>query len=264
MITVENDTFLRVKPNSPTIFVDEGYRVTYIYKSDIEDVFTPLDVCISKDASLKLFGIIDSDLKDNLDLSIFLKENSFCKIFLLNLGQGLSANIRTELLGEKAYIDIKVMHILVEEKEFRLDIYQRHLAPYSKSNLIVKGILKDKSKMFFRGNINIEKEAEGVSAYQMNRALILEDGPMVESIPMLEIKNNNVERCSHGSAIGRIDREGLFYLESRGIDKKTAIKVLSVAFLQDLLDELFADVPFLRNSVTGKLEDTFKESNQYV
>ncbi|MBC7321428.1 SufD family Fe-S cluster assembly protein [bacterium] len=259
MITLENDVFLRLNPNGSNLVIDEGHRATYIYESDIEKASTPLDIYVAKNASLKLFGIIDSKLEDNLDISISLRENSFCKIFLLNLGQSLSINIRTELLEERACIDIKVMHILVEEKEFKLDISQKHLASYSKSNLIVKGILKDKSRMSFKGNINIEKKAEKVSAYQINRTLILEDGPMVESIPILEIENDNVELCSHGSAIGRIDEEELFYLESRGLDKKIAVKMLSVAFLQDLLDELFTDVPFLKNSVTGQLEDIFKE-----
>lgn len=258
MIPLENDVFLRLNSNDSTLIVDKDYKLVYVHTSDTEETFTPLNIYVSENTSLRLFSTVNSKVENKIDISIFLKEHSFCKVFLLNLGQSLSIDIKTELLGEKASVDIKTIYILPRAENLNLNVFQRHIAPFSKSNLVVKGVLKDKAKSSFKGIINVGEEAEMVSAYQINRTLILEDGPVVESIPILEIENDKVERCSHGSTIGRINEEELFYLETRGINRKNAVNILSIAFLQDLLDEFFTEVSFLKNSITKEVEDILR------
>ncbi|MCX7795736.1 MAG: SufD family Fe-S cluster assembly protein [bacterium] len=258
MILPRNEVFLRFNTNSHILVIDEGHEVTYFYESNLEKRFMPLDIYVDKNASLKLIWIIDSEIEGDFDVSIYLGENSFCKVFLLNLGQSFSVNIKVELLEKKTDVDIKTVYVLLGEENFNLNVFLRHLAPFSKSNLVVKGILKNEAKLSFKGAINIGKIAEKVSASQVNRTLVIGDGPTVESVPILEIENDNIEKCSHGSVVRGINDEDLFYIESRGIEERTAIKILSVAFLQDLLDESLIEAPFLRDFITEKLMNIFQ------
>ena len=84
----------------------------------------------------------------------------------------------------------------------------------------------------------MRKEARGTNAIQTNRNLKLSDDAWAESVPNLEIENNDV-KCSHASAVGPVDADQRFYLESRGVPPETAEQLIVLGFM----DELLADVP---------------------
>jgi Fe-S cluster assembly protein SufD len=106
--------------------------------------------------------------------------------------------------------------------------------------------------MNLKGLIKIEENADESQGYQKSDLLILNDSTAV-SIPDLEIKNNNV-KCSHGSSISRLDREKIFYLETRGLDEKSAKDVMINAFLSSILENLEEDEKGKLNKlITAKL-----------
>src|SRR3989338_9990957 len=114
--------------------------------------------------------------------------------------------------------------------EFYIETIQLHKAPGSLSDLLIKGVFEDKSKFIYQGLIRLEKEAQKSHAYQKNQNLILSPGVFVDSRPFLEILANDVF-CTHGSTTGKLNKDQLFYAESRGLSKKTAQNMLVSGFV---------------------------------
>ena len=132
-------------------------------------------------------------------------ENLSGELYFDIKSQGVNLNIYGVYKGEK-------------NNEFKISTYQNHLAPASTSSLLIKGVFYDHSKLFYRGLIRIEKEAQKSHAYQKNKNLILSDSSFVDSKPYLEILANDVF-CTHGSTTGRIDSEQMFYAKARGLSE---------------------------------------------
>ncbi len=114
---------------------------------------------------------------------------------------------------------------------------QDHLAPNTTSDLLFKGALKDESRAVWRGMIYVAPEGNKTDGYQANRNLILSDKARADSIPGLEILTDDV-RCTHGATVGRIDQDQVFYLESRGIPKQEAEKLIVEGFFESVLERI--------------------------
>lgn len=111
---------------------------------------------------------------------------------------------------------------------------QHHLAPRTTSDLVFKGAVQGRSASVYSGLIRIAKEARHTVANQTNRNLLLSSEAQAESVPNLEIENNDV-RCSHASAVGPIDDDQRYYLESRGVPPDVAQRLIVQGFFADLL-----------------------------
>lgn len=114
---------------------------------------------------------------------------------------------------------------------------QDHLAPHTTSNLLFKGAVDDNARSVYSGMIHIGKDARGTVAHQTNRNLLLSAGASAESVPNLEIENNDV-KCSHASAVGPIDEDHRYYLESRGVPPTDAERLIVLGFFADLLSRV--------------------------
>lgn len=118
---------------------------------------------------------------------------------------------------------------------------QHHVAPRTTSDLLFKGAVEDHAKSVYSGLIRISKDGRGTSANQTNRNLVLSAHASAESVPNLEIDNNDV-KCSHASAIGPIDDDHRYYLESRGVPPEVAERLIVQGFFADLLQRIPDDV----------------------
>lgn len=132
---------------------------------------------------------------------------------------------------------------------------QDHIAPRTMSNLLFKGAVQGHSRAVYTGLIHIGKDAAGVDAYQTNHNIKLSDGAWAESVPNLEIENNDV-RCSHASAVGPVDEDQRFYLESRGVRPATAERLIVLGFFDDVLERLAVPgaIAPLRQEIMAKLD----------
>ena len=91
-----------------------------------------------------------------------------------------------------------------------------HIRPHCDSLELYKGILDQKSRGVFDGTIIVRPDAQKTNSRQVNRNILLSENAIIDSKTTLEILNDDV-KCSHGSTIGQIDEEALFYMRSRGI-----------------------------------------------
>lgn len=129
-----------------------------------------------------------------------------------------------------------------EAEEFHVETIQHHVAPGSLSDLLIKGVFEDKSKLLYQGLIRLEKTAQQSHAYQKNQNLILSPGVFVDSRPFLEILANDVF-CTHGSTTGKLNKDQLFYAISRGLSEKEAQAMLVSGFIDEIYDKVKEKIP---------------------
>ena len=123
------------------------------------------------------------------------------------------------------------------QQQFDLVAKSIHNAPRTVSDILTKGALTGSSKCLYRGLVRIEKNAFGSNGYQKEDTLLLSEDAAADSIPNLEIENNDV-RCTHGASIGRIDREKLFYMKSRGLNDELATREYVKGFFEPLIQKI--------------------------
>jgi Fe-S cluster assembly protein SufD len=138
-----------------------------------------------------------------------------------------------------------------EGQWFDLQPYVRHLAPRATSDVLFKGALQGKSHTVFRGNIFVHKDAVGTATDETNRSLILSPGARADSTPFLEIECADIT-AGHGSATGQIDARHLFYLESRGIDREQALRLIVQGFFREILTEV--ELPGVEDRAMSHIE----------
>jgi len=117
------------------------------------------------------------------------------------------------------------------------DTQQLHLAPNTTSDLLFKGALLDQSRSVWQGMIYVAPGADKTDGYQTNRNLIISKDARADSIPGLEILADDV-RCSHGATIGKIDKDQIFYLTSRGIPRAEAEQLIVEGFFDPIMQRI--------------------------
>ncbi len=129
-----------------------------------------------------------------------------------------------------------------------------HAVPSCESNEQYKGIYDDKSKGVFSGTIIVREDAQKTNAIQSNQGLLLSDTASLSTKPQLKIWADDV-KCTHGATVGQIDKDALFYLQSRGIKKREAMGLLIRAFAGDITREVSQEGlrSYLEDAITEKL-----------
>jgi Fe-S cluster assembly protein SufD len=112
-----------------------------------------------------------------------------------------------------------------------------HARPHCTSRELYKGILDGRSRGVFHGKILVRRDAQKTDAMQTNRNLLLSREALVNSTPALEILADDV-KCKHGSTIGQLDANAMFYLRSRGLGEAEARALLTYAFAADVVGRI--------------------------
>jgi len=167
------------------------------------------------------------------------------------------ARLRTDcrMVGRGATGELDAVYFGEGDQTLDFRTFQEHIAPDCTSNLLFKGAGGGRSRSVYTGMIRVGKQARGTNAFQTNRNVKLSDGAWAESVPNLVIENNDV-RCSHASAVGPVDEEQRFYLESRGVPTDEAERLIVSGFFDEVLTRLpVAGIAApLRRTVAAKFE----------
>ncbi len=156
-----------------------------------------------------------------------------------------------DLVGPGAEVRPLGIYFADEGQWFDLQPYVRHIAPHAKSDVLFKGALQGRSRTVFRGNIYVHKDAVGTDTDENNRSLILTEGARADATPFLEIECADIT-AGHGSATGQIDALHLFYLESRGIPRDEALRLIVAGFFREVLGEI--DLPGVEDAAVAEIE----------
>jgi len=143
----------------------------------------------------------------------------------------------SRLVGEGSRSEMFSINPVEGTREIDQRTLQDHVAPHAFSDLLYLNALDDKSRTIFAGLIKVEPGAKGTDAYQKVRNLILSDDADPNSMPGLEILNDEV-RCSHGATNGPVSEEELFYLQARGIGRDAGRRLIVNGFFNSLLERL--------------------------
>ncbi len=140
------------------------------------------------------------------------------------LGAGSENELRTTFLGSGTQVH-----------DFRT--HQLHHGARSRSTLLSKGAVADTSRSIYTGLIEIEKGAKRTDARQTNHNLLLSPGAHADSVPNLDIRENDV-MCAHASSVGPLDELQRWYLESRGVTRDDAERLMIQGFFYEMLANL--------------------------
>ncbi len=137
-------------------------------------------------------------------------------------GAGASTELRSAYLGTGDQVhDVRTL--------------QDHAAPHTTSDLLCKGAVAGTSRSVYSGLIRVRRGAVRTNAFQTNRNLVLDERAHADSVPNLDIEENDV-RCSHASTVGPFDEDQRYYLESRGIPPERAERLIVLGFFDDIVD----------------------------
>jgi len=191
------------------------------------------DLILAEKAHLSIFQKQKVGREIAVFISDHISENKDATVssFILDLGSSITDRfLAAELIGEGGAANITGVYNPKNGQRFYYDTQQNHNASYTKSDLLFKGVLGKNAYSSWKGNILISQNTKGTNGYQKNDNLLIDPLVKAESIPGLEIMTDDV-RCSHGVTMSNIDKNQMFYLQSRGINKADAEKLIVDGFL---------------------------------
>jgi len=233
---INNKVFISLGENSNLSLVD-FYKCENIFKYFNNTIH---NYTIKKDAVLKKFSInasLDSSYNYNLT-KVKSYSNSIFENFLLSLGPSLIKNeVHCNLLENYSSCFLNGIMLLNGDQHHELKTNVNHKYENCKSSQLIKSVLLDKSNGTYQGKIYVDKKAQKTNGYQLSKALILSESSEFNSKPELEIYADDV-KCSHGSTIGNIDENSIFYLMSRGLTRQQANKMIVEGFLNEVIETI--------------------------
>jgi len=228
------------------VYVDEGASVSYVHESasptESADALHAgiVEIRVMQGASLK-FVELQSWGKHVWNFSherVHVDRGGSVDWIFGAIGSRLTKNFsELDLVGEGASGRMSGFYFTDGNQHLDHDTQQNHLAPHTTSDLLFKGALKGKSRSVWQGMIYVAKGAQKTDGYQANRNLVLEEGARADSIPGLEILADDV-RCTHGATVGKMEKEPLFYVKSRGIPQKEAERVVVEGFFDPIMQRI--------------------------
>ncbi|HET6645867.1 MAG TPA: Fe-S cluster assembly protein SufD, partial [Pyrinomonadaceae bacterium] len=156
----------------------------------------------------------------------------------INLGGQLSRHdIHVKMANEGAECWVDGLYVVGSDQHTDTHSVIDHQQPHCTSHQLYKGILDDRSRAVFNGKIFVRHGAQKTDAMQTNKNLLLSTDARVDTKPQLEILADDV-KCAHGAAVGQIDQDELFYLETRGIHPDLARNLLTYGFAEEVIAKI--------------------------
>ena len=225
-----------VDKNSSINIFEKLISNTKIFRNNIVDIY------VNEDSKVNFFSLQDLN-EESHNFSTkrsFTSKNALCDFYNFDFGGLLNYNDVSTELNEGSYSNIYGIYFADKNQHFNLASSSIHNSNNTYSHLFTKGILDDKSNSIYRGLIKIKENAFNSNGYQKEDIIILSDDAKADSIPNLEIDNNEV-KCSHGASIGHIDKDKLFYLMSRGLNRSKSYEFMILGFLSEIIDKIKED-----------------------
>ncbi|MFI5252554.1 MAG: Fe-S cluster assembly protein SufD [Bacteroidota bacterium] len=156
----------------------------------------------------------------------------------ISFGGALTRNNISALLNaEGCECTLNGLSLATGQQHFDNHTTIDHAKPNCVSHELYKSIIDGKARGVFNGKIFVRKDAQKTDAKQTNKTLLLSDEATIDTKPQLEIFADDV-KCTHGAAVGQLDEEQIFYLQTRGIGLETARDLLTFAFAADVVQRI--------------------------
>ena len=221
--------------NSKSVFIEE-----FISLDSIENFSTSVTEILQEENSEIEYLNVQND-KNNFhfnSINISQKQNSISNCFTFSYSGALVRNnLNIKLKEKNCYSNMYGFYALREKSHVDNHTTVDHIDENSISNEHYKGIMDNNSNGVFNGKIFVRKKAQKTNAFQSNNNILLSDEAKINTKPQLEIWADDV-KCSHGCTVGQLDKEAIFYLQSRGISREKAISMLLGAFSEEIIEKI--------------------------
>ena len=212
------------------------------------------EVFVKENAKVVIDKVQSEEPKNNLisTVQVNQKANSTFKINTATVsGDFVRNGVNIDVDGENCTSEMNGLYMQKGIQHVDNHTKISHLKPNCTSFELYKGVLRDKSTGVFNGKVIVAVDAQKIEAYQQNKNIILSREATMNAKPELEIFADDV-KCSHGTTTGQFDEEAIFYLQTRGISKESAKKLLIEAFADEVIDKV--DSEELRIWIKEKLD----------
>lgn len=157
---------------------------------------------------------------------------------IIGFGSDLSrVDIDVTHAGSHAFAKMNVIYLLDGKELFDLHSVIEHAMPHGTTEENVRGIVADRARVVFNGRIHIHRDAQKTLAELNNRNLLMSDKAEINTKPELEIYADDV-KCAHGATIAELDKEALYYMQSRGLTRAQAQVMLNFGFINELVEQM--------------------------
>ena len=201
---------------------------------------TSVFCCIKENATLNHIRIF-SNADEAINISSLYTdqaEGSSYKYFqFVDSGALHRSDIYGRLNGVNSSCSLSGLTLSKDKQHSATYINTDHAKPHCTSSQNFKFILNDMSSGVFNGRTVVQEDSQKTNSRQSNKNLLLSDKALMNSNPQLEIYADDV-KCAHGSTTGALDKEALFYMQSRGINKEEASSLLIRGFASELINEV--------------------------
>ncbi len=208
-----------------------------------------MEIVVDKDARLEYYKIQNEASQNNNVSTTDIHQigKSYTHTVTISLDGGIVRN-NLNMILDAEFCESHLYGLYFQQGQSHIDNHTLvdNVKPNCYSNQLYKGIMDGHSTGVFNGKIFVQRDAQKTNAYQSNKNILLSDTSSVNTKPQLEILADDV-KCSHGCTVGRLDDEGLFYLQSRGITEKNAKSLLLHAYADDILEKI--NLPVIRNYI---------------
>jgi Fe-S cluster assembly protein SufD len=169
---------------------------------------------------------------------VTLGRDATARIGEVGLGAKLGRlDLGVRLTGDGSSSEVVGLYFGEGEQTLDYRMVITHEGRSTTSDVFLKGAVEDSAQSVFTGLLRIEKDARGTSTFETNRNLVLSENAKAQSVPNLEILCDDVV-CGHGSSVGPLELEHLYYLQSRGLTRIRAERLLIRGFFQEVIDRL--------------------------
>ncbi len=216
-----------------------------------------IEIFVGKNAQFDYYDLEESTENTSRLSSLWLEQKADSRVVIngLTIYNGRTRNEYHCSFAEPGS-ELKLYGMGIADRNRKIDTYS--LVDHDSENCHTEELFKysvdDNSLGAFTGLIKVAPGAKKTEAYQSNRNLIGSDNARMYSKPQLEIYNDDV-KCSHGSAVGKLDEMQLFYMRTRGLDDAQARLLLKQAFMADVIDKV--SIPGLKERLTLMVERRF-------
>lgn len=252
--SIFNHTLVVLEDNAEAFMVDDYHSGTADQQTFASNV---VELILGKNSQLRYVQVQDwgRNVHSMLNERALLDDRAELKSLHVTLGAKWARHsIGSRLQGRDTLAEMLGISFADGDQFFDHHTWQEHESPYASSDLEFKTALKDSARTVYSGLIRVHEGAQKTDAYQQNRNLILSRKARADTIPNLEIAANDV-RCTHGATISQVEPEHIFYLESRGIARTDAQKLIVEGFFRPVIDRIPVEEiqDFLQGAIARKV-----------
>lgn len=215
---------------------------SYVCADNVEDCFTNsvTETIVGEGAKVVIDKVQNETKKNNLICTdqVYQSANSTSKINTITVsGDFVRNGLNIDVDGENCTSEMNGLFLLKDKQHVDNHTKVNHLKPHCTSIELYKGVLADNSTGVFNGRVKVFEDAQKIEAYQQNKNILLSQNATMNAKPELEIYADDV-KCSHGTTTGQFDEEAVFYLQTRGVSKTSAKRLLVEAFAGEVLEKV--------------------------